>query len=294
MHGLIVIDKEKGMTSHDVVSLLRKKTGIRKIGHTGTLDPMATGVLILCIGRATRVASYVQGHDKVYHLSMEFGEETDTLDAEGNVTKKSDIIPKEKAIRESLQRFVGEQDQIPPMYSAIKVKGKKLYEHARKGEVLDVSPRRVTLYDIQFLSYSPPTLTLRIHCSSGTYVRSFARDLAHELGTVGHLTSLRRERVGKIEIQDAVTLEELRTMDKEEIEALLLPMEVALKDLPMIEVNQEEARRLGHGQRLRVESPLCPELCIQSEGILLGIGEVALRGKSHVLHMTKGLSHEGN
>lgn len=294
MHGLIVIDKEKGLTSHDVVNLLRRQTGIRKIGHTGTLDPMATGVLILCIGRATRVASYVQGHDKVYQLTMEFGKETDTLDAEGEVTKTSEVIPSEDAIRSILQDFLGEQEQIPPMYSAIKVNGKKLYEHARKGEVVEVSPRRVTIYSIEFLSYDAPNLTLRVHCSSGTYIRSFARDLAYALGTVGHLTALRREKVGEIGMEDTVSLEELRNMDGENIEALLLPMEVALKDLPKLVVDHEDATRLRHGQHLRVNAPLCPELCIEVNGELLGIGEVVLRGKSHVLHMTKGLSHEGS
>ena len=179
MDGIIIIDKPKGCTSHDIVNILRKELNTKKIGHTGTLDPNATGVLPILVGQATKISKYLIEHDKTYQVEMKLGEETDTLDSEGKIIKKQETkVLDEKKIKEVLNSFIGKQKQIPPIYSAIKINGKKAYEYARKGQEVEIPPREIEIYDIKFISYSNDTIQFEVKCSKGTYIRTLCKDIA--------------------------------------------------------------------------------------------------------------------
>lgn len=209
----VLIDKEKGFTSHDVVNILRKKTGIKKIGHAGTLDPNATGLLIVAIGKdSTKQISKYVGLTKEYEAEIHFGEEKDTDDVKGKTVKKKKKdkqAPTKKEIKKELKKFVGSISQTPPVYSSVKVGGSEAYKHARKGKSVKIKPRTVTIYSIKLIKYDYPTLILRLKVSSGTYVRSIARDLGRELGVYGYLENLRRTKVGKYKVKKAVLLKDL-------------------------------------------------------------------------------------
>ena len=179
MDGILIIDKPKGCTSHDIVNILRKELNTKKIGHTGTLDPNATGVLPILVGQATKISKYLIEHDKTYQVEMKLGEETDTLDSEGKIIKKQETkVLDEKKIKEVLNSFIGKQKQIPPIYSAIKINGKKAYEYARKGQEVEIPPREIEIYDIKFISYSNDTIQFEVKCSKGTYIRTLCKDIA--------------------------------------------------------------------------------------------------------------------
>ena len=179
MDGILIIDKPKGCTSHDIVNILRKELKTKKIGHTGTLDPNATGVLPILVGQATKISKYLIEHDKTYQVEMKLGEETDTLDSEGKIIKKQETkVLDEKKIKEVLNSFIGKQKQIPPIYSAIKINGKKAYEYARKGQEVEIPPREIEIYDIKFISYSNDTIQFEVKCSKGTYIRTLCKDIA--------------------------------------------------------------------------------------------------------------------
>lgn len=211
MDGIINILKPTGMTSHDVVGYIRKNYKFKKVGHTGTLDPNAAGVLPVCIGKATKLSQYIMKKNKKYRCQMTFGAETDTLDSYGTVLNRhhTEYIEPER-IKKALEEFTGDISQIPPAYSAIKINGQKLYEKARNNEVIeDIPSRGVTISEISIIDYSFPKLTLDISCSSGTYIRSLVRDIAHTLGTVAYMSLLIRTSSGEFKIEDAVTLEEL-------------------------------------------------------------------------------------
>lgn len=209
--GFILIDKPSGITSHDAVDRLRRITGVRKIGHAGTLDPFATGLLIMAIGRdATKQISTFVKMDKEYVAELRFGAETDTYDREGKIVKQYDTAPvTEERVRESLQRFVGPQLQIPPMYSAKKINGQKLYELARQNIEVERAPVPIELFELELLEYAWPSLTIRVHCSSGTYIRSIAFDLGRLLNCGAYLQELRRTKIGEQSIEQAISLAEL-------------------------------------------------------------------------------------
>jgi len=215
-HGFLLIDKPAGITSHDVVDRLRKITGIKKIGHAGTLDPFAIGLLLMAIARpATREISTFVGLDKVYEATFVLGAATETLDPESEVVKAQETIEvTEDQIQEAMNALTGELEQIPPVYSAIKINGKKLYEHARKGEVVELKPRNVTVHSFELIG--TPTnkdglvyIETRIHCGSGTYVRALSRDLAEKLGTTGYVQTLRRTKIGDFSVDEALSLDSL-------------------------------------------------------------------------------------
>lgn len=209
MDGVIVINKEEGVSSHDVVAKLRHIFNTKKIGHTGTLDPIATGVLVLCVNRATRLVQYLTCDDKIYEVEMKFGVKTDTGDRTGNVIKKSRKKIDEEKLGEVLGSFIGKQQQIPPMYSAIKVKGKKLYEYARKGVTIEREPRDIEIFDIDNAYFGDNVLTFRIHCSKGTYIRTVCEDIAERMGSCGTMTSLNRVQAGKFSIDQAVKIDDV-------------------------------------------------------------------------------------
>ena len=253
LFGCINIYKPKGMTSHDVVSVLRRLVGIKQIGHTGTLDPFAEGVLPVCIGKATRLIEYM-ADDKAYLGTVQFGENTTTYDTEGEIVRTSDKKVLLEEIESALENFKGEIEQIPPIYSAIKVRGKKLYEYARKGEEVEIKPRKVTINELRIENFNPQnrTLELYIDCSKGTYIRSIANDLGEVLGAGGYLAKLVRIKAGNFTAANSVKLEDLKT--KEDVEKnLISPLEYL--DYPKYELNENEREKVSHGISIKVNLP---------------------------------------
>ena len=205
MDGLIIVDKPLGKTSFDIVRDVRKKYNIKKVGHIGTLDPMATGVLGILVGKATKLSNQLMDHDKEYIATIHLGEKRDTGDSEGKIIEEKDI-PKnidEKNINKVLKSFIGESEQIPPMYSAIKVNGEKLYNIARQGKTIERDPRKIFIEEIELLEYKEKEIKYRVACSKGTYIRVLCEDIAEKLGTVGYMSSLRRTRIGNFRIEDS-------------------------------------------------------------------------------------------
>lgn len=256
--GVLVVDKPVGLTSHDVVQVIRKGTNIRRAGHTGTLDPRASGVLVVLIGPAVRLSEYVSASDKRYQAILQLGSSTDTYDAAGTVTRSRPVENiTEAQFEEALKKFVGEIEQVPPPYSAVKVKGRKAYEMAREGEEVDLSPRKINVYSLDLLEWAPPEAVIDVYCSSGTYVRSLAHDLGEDLGCGAHLIGLRRTRSGRFTLRDAVPLRKLR----EAFEAgtwyqYLIPAAEALSDWPAIELTEEQVEMIRHGHRIEAESEI--------------------------------------
>ena len=213
MDGIINIYKPKEWTSHDIVAKIKRITG-EKVGHTGTLDPMATGVLPLLIGKGTQCSKYLINHDKIYNVTLQLGEKTDTADSEGKVIETKEVKEetlKKENIEKIFEKFKGKQEQIPPIYSAIKVNGKKLYEYARKGQQVELKPRQIEIYNIDLIDYSPKEKQIKfeVFCGKGTYIRSLCEDIATKFGTVGYMKSLKRTQVGDFKIKDSITVEEL-------------------------------------------------------------------------------------
>ncbi len=214
LYGIILIDKPKGMTSHAVISRLRAITGIRKIGHAGTLDPMATGLLIVAVGReSTKTLNTYLKQDKIYTATLMLGKNSDTYDAEGKITEVSDVVPTQESIIDCLKHFTGTLLQTPPMFSAKKVQGKKLYELARKGITIERKACEITIHNIKLVAYKYPQLTCDVHCSSGTYIRSLAYDIGEYLKTGAYLTELRRTQIGEFMIDRAHKLDSITSQN---------------------------------------------------------------------------------
>lgn len=212
--GILIIDKPQDFTSHDVVAKIRKIIGTKKVGHTGTLDPMATGVLVVCVGAATKLVEYFTSKDKVYEAKIKLGIKTDTADITGNIIETSnlDCIKEmiEDQIKETIKTFIGKQKQVPPKYSSIKVNGMKLYEYARKGIEVKIEPRDIEIFDINNISVENDEISYTVHCSKGTYIRSLCEDIATKLGTCGTMSYLRRIKTGEFSIENAITIEEIQ------------------------------------------------------------------------------------
>ena len=249
--GFLLVDKPTGWTSHDVVGKARELLRQRRIGHAGTLDPLATGLLVLGIGRATRLIRFVQGASKVYEATAMFGVATDTLDADGSILSREEMDIDEADVRRAAKRFVGRIMQVPPMVSAKKVGGRRLYEMARQGLEVEREAVPVEVHEIDVLEVAPgpyPEVELRVHCGSGTYIRTLADDIASALGGRAHLTSLRRTAIGSLRVEDASTIEELEAAEAQgEIEAGILSPSDGLSDLPAARVDAETAVAVGHG-----------------------------------------------
>ena len=245
--GVLNINKPLGMTSHDVVNRIRRITGIRRVGHTGTLDPLATGVLLICIGRAARLSEYLVGQDKRYRAVIRLGLETDSYDGEGLVVSEHPVEVDLGDIEQALEQFKGTIQQQAPAYSAVKVGGEALYKKARRGEVSERPVREVTIHEMEILNWSKPLLELELHCSSGTYIRSVAHNLGQSLGCGGSLDGLKRTSVGSFLLDESVELDELDPVSWEES---LLPMDCAVAHLPRMVVTAEEAVKLHQGQSL--------------------------------------------
>ena len=260
MNGIINVLKPPGMTSHHVVSFLRRLTQIRRIGHTGTLDPGAAGVLPACIGKATRVSEFVLQMDKVYRAELTLGKATDTEDVSGTVVAEKEIPHfNERDVKRVLESFLGPGTQVPPMYSAVKIGGKKLYQLARKGESIDRPARDIHIYSMQLLHFTEQKITFDVTCSRGTYVRTLCREIAEKLGTVGHMSFLLRTAVGSFSLQDSYTLEELQALAKEEtLSNVLLPPDAALGHIPPVQVTAEQAQRVKNGGSVMLDSASIP------------------------------------
>lgn len=250
--GVLVVDKPIGLTSHDVVQIIRKGTGIRRAGHTGTLDPRASGVLVVLIGPAVRLSEYVSASDKRYQATIRLGSSTDTYDAEGVETGSFDYENiTEEQFNEVLQKFVGEIEQVPPPYSAVKVKGKHAYDMAREGEEVDLEPRTIHVYSLEVLEWAPPEVVIDVYCSSGTYVRSLANDLGKELGCGAHLIGLRRTKSGRFTLRDAIPLRKLQeSFETGTWYRNLIPAAEALADWPMVELDADQVELVRHGHRV--------------------------------------------
>jgi tRNA pseudouridine55 synthase len=254
--GVLHVDKAIGPTSHDVVNVVRRLAGIRRVGHSGTLDPLASGLLILCLGKATRLVEYLVGLDKVYLAGIHLGQETSTYDREGQVINEKPVSVSNQDLREVLGRFQGEIRQVPPMYSALKLEGQPLYKRARAGNYVDRPSRLVTIYDIHLLTWEAPILTVQISCSSGTYIRSIAHDVGQALGCGAHLSSLRRLQIGRYHVDEAASLEK---MEIDGWQKHLRPIDSAAASLSKIILSNDEARKVGFGQRIPVGSKPEPD-----------------------------------
>jgi tRNA pseudouridine55 synthase len=280
LDGILLVDKPSGPTSSDVVLRVRRWVGAGKVGHTGTLDPLATGLLPLCLGHATRLAAFLTEADKEYRATVRLGVRTDSGDAQGRTLEERPVPPLElEAIEEALATLRGDQQQTPPMHSAVKVAGTRLYELAHKGQAVPRLPRPIVVRELRVEELALPSLTLRIACSKGTYVRVLAEDLGERLGCGAHLTALRRLRVGRFDIEDAVPFEELERLPPEarrsSIEARLVPMEQALQGMPSLQVDEGEAQGLSHGRAPRrvVGALRGPVALLGPNGKLLALAE---------------------
>ncbi len=246
--GLLLIDKPGGITSHDVVARLRTLTAIARIGHAGTLDPFATGLMLLLVGRATRLSQFFVGMNKEYRARLRLGEESDTLDVTGRILHVKPVNVSAESLRQTLISFRGEIEQVPPMYSAVKVQGKKLYQMARLGVAVERSPRAVSICALEVLETELPELELLVRCSSGTYIRSLVHDIGQKLGCGAIVTRLRRTETGPYRLEQATPLTELES--KADWESSLIPIEQLLPDIPLRLVDELDVERVRHGKDL--------------------------------------------
>ena len=265
IHGIINVYKEKGFTSHDVVAKLRGIVGQKKIGHTGTLDPDATGVLPVCLGKATKLCDLLTDKNKTYEAVLLLGKTTDTQDITGEVLeeKSTEALTEEK-VREAIEGFIGDYEQIPPMYSALKVNGKKLYELAREGKVIERKARLVKILDIQILEIDLPKVRMEVSCSKGTYIRTLCHDIGEKLGCGGCMESLIRTRVSTFRIEDAKTLDEIETLKQEgKLAELLVPIDAMFPSYPKITVKDDWKAFAKNGNPLDLK--MLKEACGQDE-----------------------------
>ena len=249
MDGIFNINKATGMTSHDVVAKIRKHLKQKRVGHAGTLDPMASGVLPICVGQATRVAEYLSESGKAYQAEIIFGAATDTYDTEGTITSTASTADLNLAIiEETLEHFRGPQMQFPPLYSAIKIRGQPAYKRARAGEEIALEPRPIIIYSLEILDWIPPRLTLAIECSKGTYIRSLAHDLGTRLGCYAYLGALVRTRSGPFTLSESITIEQLAdAVETNSVQQYHFPADKALEQYPAIKLDAETVERVKHG-----------------------------------------------
>ena len=254
LDGIIILNKQKGCTSHDVVAKTKRLLK-EKVGHTGTLDPNATGVLPLLVGQGTKLSRYIIEHDKEYIATLKLGEKRDTADSEGAIIEERQIdysVLQKENVEKILQSFIGKQEQIPPMYCAIKINGKKLYEYARKNEKIELEPRHIEIYKMNLIDIIKDTIIFKVQCSKGTYIRSLCEDIAKRLNTVGYMQDLERSRVGKFDIKDSITIEELEQNieDSEFINQHFITIENYFKDKESIKLNEKRLSLFLNGVKL--------------------------------------------
>jgi tRNA pseudouridine55 synthase len=271
--GVLLLDKPAGITSNAALQTARRLFAARKAGHTGTLDPMASGLLPLTFGEATKFSQMLLNADKVYEAGVKLGIQTDTGDAEGTVLSVQPVAVDETQVRMVLTRFTGEIEQTPPMYSALKRDGKPLYEYARAGIELERAPRRVTITELTLLAFQENRFTLRVACSKGTYIRSLAMDIGAALGCGAHLDTLRRTRIGDFDLSGSLTLDMIEAAAPAQRDTLLAPVDALLKGFPKLELESAAARLILQGQPLRLQK--ISEDCVRLYGPdrFLGLGQ---------------------
>ena len=312
MDGIIVVNKPKGITSRDVVNKVCKLLNTKKIGHTGTLDPITTGVLVLCVGKATKLVEVLTSNDKEYIATGKLGIATSTGDAEGEVIATSPVTNEIERIDEAINSFIGEITQVPPMYSAIKVNGRPLYKYARAGHDVEVPSRVVQIIYIKLLDKTQDTFTIEVYCSKGTYIRTLVEDIGNYLGCGAHVTALRRIEVDGLPKGTMHTLESIQVLadkredftDFTELDALLIPIDKVIAYLPCIEIPEEKATLLTMGKRQKVDEACTFTNCnvnyestvqIRTNGMFIGVGHlqkgvlISDRMMSVHLHANKGL-----
>ena len=256
MNGIILIDKPQEWTSHDVVGKLRGILHERRIGHSGTLDPLATGLLVIFVGRATRAVEFAEADTKEYIAGLRLGMSTDTQDTTGRIFSSGGSVPGEFQLRKALEKFKGELEQIPPMYSAIKVGGKKLYELARKGESIERRSRHITVFDLDIAGRADDDYVLRVSCSKGTYVRTLCNDIGQALGCGGCMSSLRRTKAGVFSVEDAHTIAEVKeAVDRGEAESLIIPLDTLFSEFNKLTVPAVAEKKLRNGSIVNISAP---------------------------------------
>lgn len=277
--GVLLLDKPLGLSSNDALQKARRLFSAAKGGHTGTLDPLATGLLPLCFGEATKFSADLLDADKTYEAEIRLGVTTDSGDAEGQIIATAPAAVTAADVARVLPAFMGDILQVPPMHSALKRDGKPLYELARQGIVVERAARPVTVHAIDVLACSEDFLRLSVHCSKGTYIRVLAADIGAALGCGGHLVALRRTRVGPLDLAAAVTLEALNASGEDERARFLLPLDALLQNLPRVDLAPDDAQRFGHGNPVDFPPGLQGKIRVYADGKLLGIGEPGTGGR---------------
>lgn len=277
--GVLLLDKPTGMSSNAALQKARWLLNAAKAGHTGTLDPLATGLLPLCFGEATKFAGELLDADKSYRATLKLGVTTDTADADGEVLLTRPVSVDLDGWRTAMADFRGEIEQIPPMHSALKRDGKPLYEYARQGIELEREARRVSIYRLELVSFAGDEAVIEVDCSKGTYVRTLAADLGEKLGCGAHLTALRRTRIGRLDVAAALTLKQLEEMAPEQRDVLLAPVDALVGELPVASLSAAEAARVTHGQGLRWDGTAGTRWRLYGpDGVFLGLGELSVDG----------------
>jgi tRNA pseudouridine55 synthase len=278
--GILLLDKPRGLSSNQALQQVRKLFAARKAGHCGSLDPLATGVLPICLGEATKFSSYLLGANKAYRASCRLGQTTSSGDAEGEILQTTSVAVDRARIEQALTQFVGEIEQVPPMYSALKHQGKRLYQLAREGKEVERAPRAVTIFHLDLLGFDGETLDIDVSCSKGTYIRTLAEDIGKLLGCGAHISALHRSRVGAFDESEAVSMAQLQhtaTTGREALDALLLPVSAALEKYPRLDLDAAHSVDICHGRAVEVDVSVPLGLCRLHtfDGCFLGLGEVA-------------------
>lgn len=258
VHGVFLLDKSQGVSSNDIMQKVKRLFNANKAGHTGALDPLATGMLPICLGEATKFSQFLLDSDKRYRVIAKLGERTDTSDADGQVVQRREVFVEEAQIFAAFETFRGDILQVPTMFSALKHQGKPLYEYARAGITVEREARPITIFELLFIDYQAPYLTLEVHCSKGTYIRTLVDDLGEVLGCGAHVTMLRRVAVADYPSANMMTLEELQNLAENrplvELDELLLPMDSAVSRLPALNLTEMQTKAVGFGQRVKFEN----------------------------------------
>ena len=259
IHGVFLLDKPQGMSSNDIMQKVKRIFQANKAGHTGALDPLATGMLPICLGEATKFSQFLLDADKRYLVTAKLGERTDTSDAEGQIVETRDVNVKTSEILTALEPFLGDILQVPTMFSALKHNGKPLYEYARQGITVEREARPITIFELNFIEYNAPYLTLEVHCSKGTYIRTLVDDLGEVLGCGAHVTMLRRTAVADYPTEKMLDWNALQSLAAQQdlslLDALLLPMDTAVAKLPTLTLDESQAQGIGFGQRVKFDNP---------------------------------------
>ena len=291
LNGIVVVNKEKGYTSHDVVNVIRRILGTRKVGHTGTLDPNATGVLPVCVGKSTRVSDMLMFSDKEYIAKVKLGITTDTYDVWGSVLSENEVNVSESELKSAISSFTGEIMQLPPMYSAIKQNGKKLYELARSGIEVERKERKITIYECELISFENDTFKIRVKCSKGTYIRSLCHDIGQYLGCGACMTELVRTKASVFDIENSMTLSKIEEkVLKDGKNSVLQPPDTVFTEYEKLNVTEVVTNRLLNGALSRVDNAVGTYRAYAPDGRFVGIAEVFQGEKGNVIKIVKAFT----